>query len=210
MMKKTVFAFLLLAALTLAGPPPARAQTMTPEAAQDVAAAENYLQSLTTAEARFTQTANDGRQVSGTFYLDRPGRLRFEYDAPFQDLVVADGIFIYFYDSETKQQSSAPIAETLANFLLRKHLKLSGDITVTAVDHSTGGLLLITLIQTGHASDGSLTLAFEQNPLRLKKWRVVDSTKAITEIELSGLQTGMKLPAKLFVFKNPGRHGLNQ
>ncbi len=210
-MNRFIFAFLMLAALTLAGPSTARAQDMSANAVQAVTEAENYLQSLTTAQARFTQTANDGRQVSGNFYLERPGRLRFEYDPPFQDLVVADRIFIYFYDSETKQQSNAPIGETLADFLLRKDLKLSGDITVTAVGRSTGGLLLITLIQTGKASEGSLTLAFEQKPeFKLKKWRVVDSSKAITEVELSGLQTGMKLAASLFVFKNPGRHGLNQ
>ncbi len=183
---------------------------MSLQAQEEVAAAESYLQGLTTAQARFTQTGNDGRQVSGTFYLDRPGRLRFEYDPPFADLVVADGIFIYFYDSETKQQSSAPIAETLANFLLRKNLRLSGDITVTDVGHTSSGQLLITLIETGHASDGSLTLVLDENPMKLHKWRVVDSTKAITEIELSGIETGKKLPASLFVFKNPGRHGLNQ
>jgi outer membrane lipoprotein-sorting protein len=196
--------------LTLLAAPTARATAlMGPEASQVVDQAESYLQSLRTAQAKFTQTGNDGRQATGTFYLSRPGRLRFEYDPPVKDLVVADGLFVYFFDGETGQQSNAPTDQTLANFLLRRNIKLRDDVTVTNVGKSTRGLLLITLVQTDRPSDGSLTLAFEENPLRLKKWRVVDATRAITEVELTDLQTNIKLPASLFVYKEPGRSHYN-
>lgn len=205
-------AFIAIAIVFLAflAATPARATAlMGPDASQVVAQAESYLQSLKSAQAKFTQTGNDGRQATGTFYLSRPGRLRFEYDPPTKDLVVADGLFVYFYDGETGQQSNAPIDQTLANFLLRKNIKLRDDVTVTTVSKSTRGLLLVTLVQTERPSDGSLTLAFEENPMRLKKWRVVDSTRAITEVELSDLQSDMKLPASLFVYKQPGRSHYN-
>jgi outer membrane lipoprotein-sorting protein len=209
MMNRFIFALFLVISLAFAAPP-VSAQDSANASDKAVAAAQSYLQSLKTAQARFVQTANDGRQAAGTFYLDRPGKLRFEYDPPYKDLVVADGIFIYFYDSETKQESNALINQTLADFLLRKRLNLGGDVAVTSVAHSTKGDLLITLIESGNASAGSLTLVFEEKPaLKLKKWRVVDSTKTITEIELSELQTGMKLPASLFVYKNPGRSKYN-
>ena len=64
--------------------------------------AENYLRGLKTAKANFIQSTSSGLQLFGTFYLDRPGKLRFEYDA-LDDFVVADGIFIYFYDSELEE-----------------------------------------------------------------------------------------------------------
>ncbi|MBI2234105.1 MAG: outer membrane lipoprotein carrier protein LolA, partial [Micavibrio aeruginosavorus] len=123
-------------------------------AAPAVRQAESYLQSLRTAKARFLLTAADGTQQIGTFYLDRPGRLRFEYDPPAKDFVVADGLLIYFYDSQLGEQSNAPIGQTLADFLLRSDIRLSGDVTVERVMRG-GGLLQITLIQTSGPGAGS-------------------------------------------------------
>ena len=169
-----------------------------------VARIEKYLQTLTTARARFLQTAPNGAQTIGTFYLNRPGKLRFEYDDPIKDFIVADGYFIYFYDSELGEQSNAPIGQTLADFLLRPGIKLSGDITVKDIQR-TGRLVAATLVQTDDPGAGSLTLGFEENPLKLKKWRVTDPTGAITEIELFKLETGMALDDNLFVYMNPNR-----
>lgn len=180
-----------------------------PAAAQpqaSVAKAEQYLDGLSTAKARFVQTAPDGSQVIGTFYLDRPGKLRFEYDAPVKDFIVADGFLIYFYDAELGEQTNAPIGQTLADFLLRPDLKLSGEITVTNVARSPE-LLQITLVQTNEPEAGAITLGFTENPMQLKKWRVTDGTGAITEIELFQLQTGVQLADNLFYYSDPERFG---
>lgn len=175
---------------------------------QDIAKAEAYFRDLHTAKARFIQTAPDGSQTRGNFYLSRPGKLRFEYDAPIKDFVVADGLFIYFYDAQLQQQTNAPISATLADFLLRKDLKLSGDLKVTKIWRD-GGLLQMTLVQTAEPNAGSLTLGFQESPYQLKKWQVRDATGNITEIELFNIQTNIDLPSKLFVYLNPVRKGLN-
>jgi outer membrane lipoprotein-sorting protein len=167
----------------------------------EVIKAEAYLKDLTTAKARFLQTAPDGTQLIGTFYLSRPGRLRFVYDNS-RDFVVADGFFIYFYDSQLKQQSNAPIGQTLADFLLRKNLRLKDDLKVTSVEHRNG-LQLLTVVQTKDSAAGSLTLAFQDEPYQLKKWRVVDGTGAITEVELFQLEAGIPLESKLFSYSDP-------
>lgn len=165
---------------------------------------ETYLQNLHTAQARFVQTAYNGNRLSGTFYLNRPGKLRFEYDDPIEDFIVADGFFIYFYDAELGEQSNAPIGQTLADFLLRADLRLSGDITVARVENN-GQLLLVTLVQTEDPEAGAITLGFEENPLRLKKWRVSDSQNRMTEIELFQLQREIDLADSLFIYSNPNR-----
>ncbi|MFN3826522.1 MAG: LolA family protein [Micavibrio sp.] len=177
---------------------PAYAQSQSPE----IAKAEAYLQNLKTAKARFLQTALDGSQAIGTFYLSRPGKLRFEYDPPIKDFVVADGFFIYFYDSQLQEQSNAPIGQTMADFLLRSDLKLSGDISVTEIKEG-GDLIQISLAQTSDPAAGTLTLGFTPEPFALKKWRVTDATGSITEVELFQLQTGVNLPSSLFVYSNP-------
>jgi outer membrane lipoprotein-sorting protein len=169
-----------------------------------IAEAERYLNSLKTAKARFLLTAADGSQQIGTFYLNRPGRLRFEYDPPVQDFVVADGLLIYFYDAQLKEQSNAPIGQTLADFLLRQNVSLKGDVEVSRVMRG-GDLVQITLVQKNDPGSGSLTLGFTENPFALKKWRVVDAQRQTVEVELFQLQTGLKLDSKLFVYQDPLR-----
>lgn len=170
--------------------------------APSVKKAEEYLRDLDTAQARFLQTGSDGTQYIGTFYLDRPGKLRFEYDDPVKDFIVADGFFIYFYDAELEEQTNAPIGQTLADFLLRSDLKLSGDVTVTKVE-SHGDLLQITLAQTEDPGAGTLTLGFDEKPFALKKWRVTDPQGTVTEVELFQLRTDMKLDGGLFAYHDP-------
>ncbi len=197
-------------------PAPENAKQSPNSTAQDIAkdsdefkkitkAVENYLQKLTTARARFVQTTHDGTQLVGTFFLERPGKLRFEYDPPIEDFVVADGFFIYFYDAELGEQTNAPIGQTLADFFLRKNLKLKDDITISQIRRS-GNYLQITLTQTADPDAGSLTLGFkEDNGLELSKWRIVDAQGLITEVELFYLKTGITHPAGLFAYSDPSK-----
>ena len=198
-MKHALLALLLLLCLPLTAFAQASASPSS-----DVARAEAYLNNLTAIKARFLQTAPDGSQKVGTFYLNRPGRLRFTYDNS-KDFVVADGYFIYFYDSDTKQQTNAPIGQTLADFLLRKNIAFKDDLSVKSVDTS-GRYILITVVQTKNPTAGSLTLAFTKDPFALKKWRVVDGGDAVTEVELFQLQRNPSFPPNLFSYMDP-EHG---
>jgi outer membrane lipoprotein-sorting protein len=170
----------------------------------EVTAVESYLNGISTLRARFIQTANDGQQVTGTFMLKRPGKLRFEYDPPVKDFIVADGLFVHYYDGQMKQESSAPISQSLANFFLRENLKLSGDISVSEVKRDDS-LLQMTLIQSKDPLAGSLTMMFGENPLELKKWRIVDTQGQVTNIELAGTKQGITLKNKLFHYYDPER-----
>lgn len=171
--------------------------------------AESYFKTFKSAKARFTQTAPDGSRANGTFYIKRPGKLRFEYDPPLKDFVVADGLFIYFYDGELEQQSNAPIGQTLADFILRDNIKLSGDVTVTALS-KTEDRVYIRMVQTSDPQAGSITLSFTREPFQLKSWQVLDSQGQATLIELSNLQSNVDLPNSLFAYHDPKPKGLNQ
>ena len=196
---------LLFIALNLALLAPASATQRTPEIQQ----AERYLQNLTTAKARFTQTSSAGPQLTGDFYLSRPGRLRFEYDDPLNDYIVADGTFIYFYDGDINEQSNAPIGQTLADFILRDNIRLvNEDLKIARIMH-VDNMVQITIQQADDPDSGSIMLGFQKNPFQLKKWRVVDAMGTITEIVLSDMTTGMKLPSSLFAFIAPKKEGFN-
>ncbi|MGE4313577.1 MAG: outer membrane lipoprotein carrier protein LolA [Pseudobdellovibrionaceae bacterium] len=187
------------------------AKAATPSYASDpvVKQAETYMKGFKSAKARFTQTAPDGSSAQGTFYIKRPGKLRFEYDAPLEDFVVADGLFIYFYDATLEQQSNAPIGQTLADFILRDNIKMSGDVTVTAIS-KTDDRVYIRMVQTADPQAGSITLSFTREPFQLKSWQVMDSQGQATLIELSNLQSNVALPNSLFAYHDPKPKGLNQ
>lgn len=170
--------------------------------AETIGQVEKYLNNLKTAKARFVQTTHDGNQLVGTFYLKRPGKLKFEYDDPVEDFVVADGLFIYFYDSELGEQTNAPIGQTLADFILRKDLELSGDVKVQSVKRA-GQYLQIALVQADDPAGGSLVLAFDEDPMKLKKWRVIDPQGLITEIELFYLETDISFKDSFFAYIAP-------
>jgi len=163
---------------------------------------EAYLNGLTTLQSRFEQTDNAGNQTTGKFYLYRPGRLRFEYDAPVEDFIVADGTFVYYYDSKMKQKSYMPISKSLANFFLRPTLSLSGDISVSG-EEMEGDLVALTLTQTKDPLSGNLTLFFTPNPLALKKWRIVDAQGLTTVVELFDTEAGTPISKNLFHYYDP-------
>jgi len=166
--------------------------------------AEQYLQDLKTVEARFVQRAEDGSVLYGTFYLNRPGRLRFEYDDPIDDFIVADGYFIYFYDAELGEQSNAPIGQTLADFLLRKKLRFGEELSVQDV-RQADGIVDIRLVQSGDTEAGALILSFSKDPFQLRGWSVVDGMGYTTQTELMALRIGIKLDDSLFIYQDPNR-----
>ncbi|MGY0791187.1 LolA family protein [Azospirillum argentinense] len=169
-----------------------------------VAQAESYLNGIGTLQSKFVQVAPNGHQTTGTFYLARPGRMRLEYDAPVKDFVVADGAFIFYWDGEMRQQSSAPIGSTLADFILRKNIRLSGDVTVNGV-YQAPGLVEISLTETKDPGKGTLTLVFEDRPFQLRKWRVLDAQGLTTEVALMNPREGMQFDSKLFYFIEPSK-----
>ena len=166
--------------------------------------AENYLRTLDTAKADFIQRSSLGSVLTGQFYLDRPGKLRFEYNEV-DDFIVADGFFIYFYDSELGEQTNAPIGQTLADFLLRENLSLRGDMSVREV-FEQGGYTHLDVVQTADPAAGSVELIFSNVPYRLFKWRVTDPQGEVTEVELKNMQTGVIHKDGLFGYIDP-KHG---
>lgn len=196
---------LVLIVLFIAAPDCANAQGIT-AGEKDVLVnnIQNYLNNLKTMQADFSQMSQDGATENGKFYLSRPGKLRFQYDAPNGDYIVADGLLVHYWDSGVKNYSSAPIGTTLADFLLRKNIRFAGDdIQVLDLKRPAENKLLITFNQKKNPEAGDLRMLFSESPLQLLKWRVTDGAGSVTEVSLSKVQTGLKLSPSLFRFKAP-------
>jgi outer membrane lipoprotein-sorting protein len=136
--------------------------------------------------------------------------MRFDYDPPAPFLLVAGHGVVLFRDRKLDQTSQFPVSETPLGMLLADHARLSGDVTVTGIDRQPG-MLQVTLVRTGHAADGSLTLVFEDNPLQLRQWSVIDAQRMETRVSLFNVELGGKFDQKLFDVSDPARlQGGNQ
>jgi outer membrane lipoprotein-sorting protein len=186
------FALLFLLAL------PAAAQQLPPLTADDkadIARAEQYLNTIDTLKAKFTQVGPRGEIAEGTFYLNRPGRLRFEYLPPAKILVVADGLRVIYYDKELDHENQWPIAATPLGPLLAQRIELApGAVAV----RKEGGVLRIAVVDPRRRDEGVLTLVFNDNPLELRQWTVVDVQGLTTVVALTGVEINPPLDPELF------------
>ncbi len=201
-MRAALRPLLLLIALALGTGPAAAAAALSELDIADIARAEAYLNSIQTMKARFIQIGPQGGLSEGNFYLRRPGRLRFEYDPPIPVLVVADGTWVVFYDSEINQVTRLPLGSTPLAVLLRDEIRLRGSVTVTEVERATG-TLRITVIDSEAPDQGTITLVFSDRPLALRQWLIRDPQGLETSIAMSQTQYNMILKPELFVFFEP-------
>ncbi len=178
-------------------PAPSRAAALTPADEANVARALGYLNGISTLRARFVQISSNGSYAEGEVLIDRPGRLRFDYDPPVPVLLIANDATLLFYDRELKQASFLPLAETPLWFLVREEVKLSGGVQVEKVIQERG-TLRVSLRDTGNPDIGEITLVFEDAPLSLRKWQVVDAQGVRTEVSLVDPRYGMAIDAKAF------------
>ena len=174
---------------------PALGQALSAQDHADIARVEQYLNAIATLQARFVQIGPRGELAQGMFYLSRPNRLRFEYDAPAPILVVADGLRLIFYDKELDQENAWPIATTPLAPLLARTVSLTKQVTSVRRDL---GVLRLTLIYPDRPGEGSLTLVFSDDPLELRQWTVVDAQVLSTVIALSAVEKNLAVDPDLF------------
>jgi len=169
----------------------------TPQDRADEGRTEAYLNSLKTLKAHFLQVAPDGQTSEGTVWLDRPGRMRFEYDPPAPFLLVASHGLLVFRDKKLAQTSNIPLSRTPLGILLNDRVSLSGDVTVTGIQRLPGQIDL-SLVRTASPGDGTLTLVFADNPLTLRQWTVLDAQQQETRVTLYNVELGITPDPKLF------------
>jgi len=187
--------FFLAAALLAVRP--ALADTLSAQDHADIQRIETYLNGLTTLKAHFLQVTGDGGISQGTAWLERPGKMRFQYDPPSPFLLIADYGVLTFYDASLRQTSNIPLSRTPLGILLAEHVVLAGAVTVTAIQRLPGQIQL-TIVRTGSAGDGSLTLIFADQPLTLRQWTVIDAQRRETRVTLYNLQLGGIFDPQLF------------
>ena len=203
MNRRALLATALAAAAAPAGAQDvARPMALTAQDRADLARIEAYLNGLRTLKARFLQIAPDGATSAGHAWIERPGRMRFEYDPPSPFLLVAGGGNGMFFDKSLNQVTYFPLSQTPLGILLSENIRLGGDVTVTAITRMPGQIQ-VTLVRTKSPGDGSITLVFADTPLLLRQWVVLDAQQRETRVSLFNMALGGRFDRKLFETADP-------
>ncbi len=168
----------------------------------DIARIEAYLNDIRSLRARFVQVAPNGGLAEGVLSLQRPGRVRFEYAPPTPFLVVGDGEWLFFYDSQLDQITRVKISMTPLKILLDDRIRFGGRAMVAGVQRSPG-VLRVEVLDRKKPDDGAVTLVFSDSPLLLRQWLVTDPRGLVTSIYLNRMEVNLPLDPALFVFIDP-------
>ncbi|WP_245410865.1 outer-membrane lipoprotein carrier protein LolA [Microvirga flavescens] len=170
--------------------------------AEVIARANAYFSNITTMVADFTQVGGDGRKLGGTLYLQRPGKLRFEYDPPATLEVIADGASISVRDKKLLTQDMYFIQQTPLKFLLREHVNLGQDIAVTGVATEADSVRVNLEDRSTLGGTSRIMLYFDPDVKTLNQWRIVDPQGFQTIVMLNKIERGRSIDQSLFRIPN--------
>jgi len=164
---------------------------------------ETNLNAVRTVHARFRQNSSNGETASGELFMERPGRLRIDYQPPAQMLIVADGTFLVYYDRRLEQVSHIPLGSTPAGILLEKHLSLEDEnLTVTSFER-TPATVSVGVTRTAAQGEGSILLIFDEQSAMLRQWAVTDAQGVTTLVTLLDPAFNVAIDPRTFDFKDP-------
>ena len=172
----------------------------SPVAAEKISLNEisSYFNSMTTAEAQFSQITDTGETSTGRLFIRRPGRIRFEYDPPEATLVVVGGGQVAVFDPKSRDEPLRfPLRHSPLNLILEREVDLAQRDMVVAhfeVESQTA----VTLQDPENPDYGFIQLIFNDNPVQLHQWVVQDNSGGQTHIILDSLTEGGKLSNMLF------------
>lgn len=170
---------------------------LSPDDSAAVARIERYLNSLKSVRARFIQVSTNGSFAEGEVHIQRPGKMRFQYDDPHPVLLIADGLTLLYYDRELKQATFLPLWETPLWFLIREKVELSDDIEIVDVVQEAGTLAVV-MEDSSNGDVGRITLSFSEKPLQLHKWEVIDGQGIATQVSLFNAEYDVPIERSVF------------
>jgi outer membrane lipoprotein-sorting protein len=149
-----------------------------------------YLNRLVTAPGGFTQINGAGTLSTGQIFIKRPGRIRFEYNAPDNSLMIAGGGQVAIFDPRSNTAPDRyPLNQTPLSIILEQNVDLGQRRMVTG-HTSDGTSTTVTAQDPDHPEYGNIQLVFTANPVELRQWVVTDDTGGQTTVILNDVVPG--------------------
>jgi len=158
----------------------------------------SYLSSLQTLVGNFVQVGPDGTKTKGDFYIQKPGKVRFEYDPPTPIDIIADGSSLVVRDRNLATQDVYPLSQTPLRYLLSDRIDLLKDTNVVSV--ASDDMFISITIEEKQALIGTsrLMLMIGAKDGQLKQWTVTDPQGYDTTVAVYNLDASKKVDPSLF------------
>ena len=162
---------------------------------------ESYLNNIKSLQATFVQMASNGATTEGRLFIKKPNKIRMEYADPVNVLIVGDGNFIVYNDTELEQVTHIDYDDIPASLILGDDIKIDGKKIKVIDFYQDSGSTSITLDYADKGDLGPITLVFSNNPMELKQWKIIDPQSVEVAVSLYDTQKDTLLDDKIFKFK---------
>lgn len=173
------------------------ATELTQSEAEALSRMTDSLNTLERMSAKFVQVGPDGSRLEGRVFLQRPGKVRFEYNPPEATKVISDGLWVAVQDAKLNIMQRYPLAATPLKLILSRTVDLTRDARIVDV-MSQPDFVSVTLEARGPEAPGQLTLMFDGVSYDLKQWTVTDAQGLDTSVALLDIDRPDAFPARLF------------
>ena len=171
----------------------AGAQAAVPEVAQRIA---DHFSSVRTMTGEFVQFGPKGEQTGGKFFLERPGKIRFNYDGKSDFRVISDGSSVVILNMKLRTSDLYPLSKTPLKLLLSDRIDLSGD-RVTDIKQEDD-LTTIQLADKSVFGNAKITMMFDPKSYELRQWTITDAQGKDTTVMIFNTKEGVSIPDDLF------------
>lgn len=183
----------LLAAGQFAGLLLSEAHAQGAQTAQRIA---DHFSSVKTMMGEFVQFGPKGEQTGGKFYIERPGKVRFDYEAPATFRVTADGRNVLLQNTKLKTMDAYPLSQTPLKLLLDNKIDLSGG-RVRGVKEEAD-LTTIQLADRSAFGNATITMMFDPSTYELRQWTITDAQGKETTVMIFNVEQGMQFDPSVF------------
>src|ERR1700746_1383446 len=159
----------------------------------------NYLSSVQTMVGKFVQVGPDGGRTEGMFYLQKPGRVRFQYNPPSPIDIISDGSSVVVRDRKLATQDLYPLSQTPLRYLLAERIDLLRDTDVVSVSADDSFATVVIEQKQILIGTDRLMIMFDAKDLTLKQWTVTDPQGFDTTVAVYNLDSTKKPDPNLFV-----------
>src|SRR3984893_14150165 len=160
--------------------------------------ANAYFNAATNMTGDFVQIGPDGKRSEGKIFVQRPGKLRFEYAAPATLEIVADGLSVAVHDRKTATKDIYFISQTPLKFLLKDQVDLSRDVKIIDVKSEPAAVTILVEDKATFGGTSQIKLVFDPAKFTLKQWQVTDPQGYQTLVSLFNIDLSKKPDPNLF------------
>ena len=169
----------------------------SPKTDNNFRAVKEYLKNLNTLEASFIQISSDGNIKRGKIFFNLPGKLRIDYIEPDDLLITSNGFWLTVQNKKLKQTNNFPLERTPLYLFLNKKFNFEDNSnTKFKIKNHT---ITLTFFGDKKLKESKFQLEFNSNPIRLRKWIIVDEFENQTSVMLQNIKLDIKLSNKIFI-----------